>query len=62
MLKPKSVAREILENLHSFSGYIKEYGLSRSEGSLLRYLSEVYKTLIQSIPELSRTPELEELI
>ncbi len=62
VLKPKSIAREMLESLQSFSGYIKEYGLSRSEGSLLRYLSEVYKTLIQSIPELARTPELEELI
>jgi hypothetical protein len=62
VLKPKSIAREMLESLQSFSGYIKEYGLSRSEGSLLRYLSEVYKTLIQSIPELSRTAELEELI
>jgi hypothetical protein len=62
VLKPKSIAREMIESLQSFSGYIKEYGLSRSEGSLLRYLSEVYKTLLQSIPELSRTPELEELI
>ena len=62
VLKPKSIAREMLESLQSFSGYIKEYGLSRSEGLLLRYLSEVYKTLIQSIPELARTPELEELI
>jgi len=62
VLRPKSIAREMLESLQSFSGYIKEYGLSRSEGVLLRYLSEVYKTLIQSIPELARTPELEELI
>src|SRR6478609_7446149 len=56
-LKPKSIAREMLESLQSFSGYIKEYGLSRSEGSLLRYLSEVYKTLIQSIPELEELIE-----
>jgi superfamily II RNA helicase len=62
VLKPKSIAREMLESLQSFSGYVKEYGLSRSEGLLLRYLSEVYKTLIQSIPTLSRSPELEELI
>ncbi|MEO8900159.1 MAG: DUF3516 domain-containing protein [Polyangiaceae bacterium] len=62
VLKPKSIAREMLESLQSFSGYIKEYGLSRSEGLLLRYLSEVYKTLVQSIPELSRTEQLEELI
>jgi superfamily II RNA helicase len=59
-LKPKSVAREMLENLQSFSGYIKEYGLARSEGLLLRYLSEVYRTLVQTIPELARTPEVEE--
>jgi hypothetical protein len=62
VLKPKSVAREIVEHLHSFSGYIKEYGLSRSEGLLLRYLSEVYKTLVQTIPELSRTQELDDII
>jgi superfamily II RNA helicase len=62
VLRPKSIAREMLESLQSFSGYIKEYGLSRSEGVLLRYLSEVYKTLIQTIPELARTPELEEVI
>jgi len=62
VLKPKSVAREMVENLHSFSGYIKEYGLSRSEGLLLRYLSEVYKTLVQTIPELSRSEELDDFI
>ena len=62
VLKPKSIAREMLESLQSFSGYIKEYGLLRSEGLLLRYLTEVYKTLVQSIPELARTIELEELI
>jgi superfamily II RNA helicase len=62
VLKPKSIAREMLESLQSFSGYIKEYGLARSEGLLLRYLTEVYKTLVQSIPELARSAELEELI
>ena len=61
-LKPKSIAREMLENLQSFSGYIKEYGLARSEGLLLRYLSEVYKTLMQTIPELARSEEVDEMI
>jgi superfamily II RNA helicase len=58
-LKPKSVAREIVETLAPFGGYVKEYGLLRSEGLLLRYLSEVYKTLLQTVPELARTPELD---
>ncbi|HYP90377.1 MAG TPA: DUF3516 domain-containing protein, partial [Polyangiaceae bacterium] len=62
VLKPKSIAREMVENLHSFSGYIKEYGLSRSEGLLLRYLSEVYKTLNQTIPTLARTEQVDDII
>jgi superfamily II RNA helicase len=61
-LRPKSVAREIMENFHTFSSYVKEYGLARSEGLLLRYLSDAYKTLVQTVPELSRTPELDDLI
>ena len=61
-LRPKSIAREMVEFFYSFSGYVKEYGLLRSEGTLLRYLSEVYKTLLQTVPETARTPELEELI
>jgi superfamily II RNA helicase len=61
-LHPKSVAREMIESCQSFSGYIKEYGLSRSEGALLRYLSEVYKTLVQTVPERARTPEVEDLM
>jgi superfamily II RNA helicase len=60
-LKPKSIAREMVENLQPFGGYVKEYGLARSEGLLLRYLSEVYKTLVQTIPEQSRTPELDDV-
>jgi hypothetical protein len=61
-LHPKSVVREIIESCHSFSGYVKEYGLARSEGALLRYLSEVYKTLVQTVPERARTPEVVDLI
>jgi len=59
-LKPKSIAREMVETLQPFGGYVKEYGIQRSEGLLLRYLSEVYKTLVQTIPEPSRTAELDD--
>jgi superfamily II RNA helicase len=59
-LAPKSIAREMIENLQPFGGYVKEYGLARSEGLLLRYLSEVYKTLVQTIPDAARTPELDD--
>lgn len=61
-LRPKSIAREIVESFYSFSAYIKEYGLARSEGVLLRYLSEAYKTLSQTVPESVRTTELDDVV
>jgi hypothetical protein len=57
-IRPKCVARELVEGLSSFSTYVKEYGLSRSEGLLLRYLSDAYKTLVQTVPEPDKTPEV----
>jgi superfamily II RNA helicase len=60
-ISPKSVAREILERFCGFSDYVRDYGLQRVEGVLLRYLSEAYKTLAQSVPTKFRTPEIEEL-
>lgn len=57
-IRPKSVAREMYELFISFPEYIREYDLQRSEGLLLRYLSEVYKTLVQSVPELLKNDEI----
>lgn len=53
-IRPKSVAREMFETFASFSEYIRDYGLQRSEGQLLRYLSDVYKTLVQNVPEVAK--------
>jgi superfamily II RNA helicase len=50
-VRPKSIARDMLERYASFSEYVKEYGLEKSEGLLLRALSDFYKTLVQSVPE-----------
>ncbi len=61
-IRPKSVAREMFEHYHSFADYIREYDLHRSEGVLLRYLSDVYKFLVQCVPVASRTPEVYEVI
>jgi superfamily II RNA helicase len=60
-IAPKSVARELLERFTSVHEYVRDYGLQRSEGVLLRYLSDAYKTLAQSVPKRFRTPEVEEL-
>ncbi|MFL6289720.1 MAG: DEAD/DEAH box helicase [Thermoanaerobaculia bacterium] len=55
---PKSIAREMYEGYLSFADYVKKYGLQRSEGVLLRYLSQLYKTLDQTVPEYAKTAEV----
>lgn len=57
-IRPKSIAREMFENYQSFEDYIKHYQLERSEGVLLRYLSEVYKVLAQTVPDQIKTEEV----
>jgi superfamily II RNA helicase len=57
-VRVKSIGREMFETLAGFSDYVKSYGLERSEGVLLRYLSQLYKTLDQTIPEAAKTDEL----
>jgi len=54
-VKPKSIGREMFEDYMSFADYVKRYSLQRSEGVLLRYLSQLYKTLDQSVPERFKT-------
>jgi superfamily II RNA helicase len=61
-IRPKSVAREMAERFMTFADYVREYELQRSEGLLLRYLSESYKTLAQTVPETYRTDELLDVI
>ena len=51
-IRPKSIAREMFEGFRSFSDYVREYELQRSEGLLLRHLSSVYKVLCQTVPDL----------
>src|SRR5690606_25860324 len=61
-IRPKSVARELYERLSSFNDYVREYGLQRSERVLLRYLSDAYRTLAQSVPESYRDERVEEIL
>ena len=57
-VSPKSIGREMFETFSGFSDYVKSYGLERSEGVLLRYLSQLYRTLDQTVPEAAKTDEL----
>jgi superfamily II RNA helicase len=61
-IRPKSIAREMYEAYLSFAEYVKEYDLQRAEGLLLRYVTDVYRALIQTVPEAARTAELDMLI
>ena len=61
-ISPKSVARDMYEQGLAFHGYVKEYGIERAEGVLLRYLSEIYRTLERSLPETAKTEELQDYI
>jgi hypothetical protein len=54
-IRPKSIGREMFEGYLSFADYVKLYGLQRSEGVLLRYLSQLYKTLDQSVPQAAQS-------
>ncbi|KUL23706.1 DEAD/DEAH box helicase [Actinoplanes awajinensis] len=61
-LKPKSVVRDMYERAMTFTEYISFYGLSRSEGLVLRYLADAFRALRQTVPEDARTEELGDLI
>jgi superfamily II RNA helicase len=61
-IRPKSIAREMVERFMTFADYVREYELQRSEGLLLRYLSETYKTLVQTVPEAYRDDALLDVI
>ena len=61
-LSPKSVVRDMYERAMTFGDYVRFYGLTRSEGLVLRYLSDAYRTMRQTIPPEKRTPDVEDLI
>jgi len=61
-LRPKSVVREMWERAMTFSELVSDYQLARSEGLVLRYLADAYKTLARTVPVAARTDELEDII
>jgi superfamily II RNA helicase len=61
-IRPKSVAREMVERCIGFDDYVRDLELQRSEGTLLRYLTEAYKALVQTVPEGYRDEALEDVI
>lgn len=61
-LRPKSVVRDMFERAMNFVEYVGFYQLARSEGLVLRYLADAYRTLRQTVPDAIRTEELDDII
>jgi superfamily II RNA helicase len=61
-LAPKSVVRDMYESGRTFTEFIAYYGVARSEGLVLRYLSDTYRALRQTVPERVKTDELDDIV
>lgn len=61
-LSPKSVVRDMFERALSFAEFVSFYQLARSEGLVLRYLSDAYRAIRQTVPAEAQTSDLLDLI
>ena len=61
-LSPKAVVREMWERAFTFREFVNTYGLTRSEGAVLRYLSDAFKALRSGVPADARTEEVTDLV
>ncbi len=61
-LSPKSIVRDMWERAMTFTEYVSFYGLTRSEGTLLRYLTDAYRALRASVPDAARTEAVIDVI
>jgi hypothetical protein len=61
-LSPKTVVRDLYERSMTFADYIGYYKLSRSEGLVLRYLSDAFRAIRQTVPDEAKTEELLDII
>jgi superfamily II RNA helicase len=62
VLSPKSVVRDMWERAMTFRELVNTYGLTRSEGAVLRYLSDAFKALRSGVPADARTEEVTDLV
>ncbi|QNQ91448.1 DUF3516 domain-containing protein [Corynebacterium poyangense] len=61
-ISPKSVVRDMIEHGMTFSDLIATYGLGRSEGVVLRYLTDAWRTLSRSVPDEYYTDQLDDVV
>ena len=61
-LAPKSVVRDMWERAMNFAQFVRHYGLVRSEGLVLRYLTDAFRALRRTVPQERRTEALADVI
>jgi len=61
-LSPKSIVREMWERAFTFREFVSIYALTRSEGAVLRYLSDAFKALRSGVPASARTEEVTDVV
>ncbi len=61
-LAPKSIVRDMWERAMTFTEYVSFYGLTRSEGLVLRYLTDAYRALRSGVPDGARTEGLADIV
>lgn len=61
-IEPKAVVADMVDHAMNFSQFVSYYGLMRVEGGLLRYLTDVYRSLNQNVPQHLLTDELQAII
>ncbi|MFZ4721299.1 MAG: DEAD/DEAH box helicase [Ilumatobacteraceae bacterium] len=59
---PKSILREMLEHGDTFASFVRRYRLDRSEGLVLRYLTDAWRTLDRSLPDDVYVDTLEDVV
>ena len=59
---PKSILREMLEGGDSFATFVRRHRLERSEGLVLRYLTDAWRTLDRSLPDDAYTDALDDVV
>ncbi|MEE9414036.1 MAG: DUF3516 domain-containing protein [Acidimicrobiales bacterium] len=60
-IAPKAIVRDIYERAMTFGEFVNHYKLKRSEGVVLRYLSDCFKALVQNVPEDRKTDDVYDL-
>lgn len=61
-LRPKSIVRDMYERAMNFAEYVAFYKVQRSEGVLLRYLSDAWRALRQTVPPPAHDEVFDEVV